>query len=290
VALLAQRNAWMQAFLPRCGANVRDIQDVGFMNIEANIEGNQSGFGKEVDINASDFDEARMVQYLSMFTRPDVNPILSQDIPLFDPSTWYLTPLLAAAAGNPQAEKHLIKVANELTNYNFQKYFPEGSKFVVNTGEHIHLGWYVDQDGTRRDLRDIDLNAVLARQGHVDPKMGERWTETFLAVDVPEQLRLADRKKIIDGIARNATYTGYAVRISYTPVALNALAQGCRDAGLDVKNILAYANLNGTQRHRASLDSGLLAQTGSVGASFLNQGTATVNAGGFGIGTTNRWN
>lgn len=285
-AALLQPAVWMQVFLQR-GHNVREIQDIAYMNVEANLEENPSGFGVPAETNSDE----ELVTYLGRFARTDVQPLLSQDIPLFGPETWYLSPLLAAARGNEAASKAVYKALCGLTNNHITKYLQPNQKFVVTSGEQIHLGNYPDEKGNPRDIRDVDLNAVLARFHHTDPAMGAKWAETFFATNVNEIIRQSDRKKIIEGVCGGQVeFTGTAERINFTPLGVAALLAACADVGLEVKNVMQYANLNGTQRSRAPVDQSFLAPVNNQQASFFKTGIQTASGNTWGGPTTaSRW-
>lgn len=270
-AILRTPSAWMQTFLTKSGAGKgKDLRDPGMLNIEANVfNTGTSGFGEYIDTKATSFTNVHMGKFLSDVIRQDVM-VMSQDISHCDPTSWLNSAFLASARGNQEATKRILRSADQLTNGFVSKNFNDS--MIARVGDEIiHLGYYEDSNGVMRDLRDIDLLAVLNLEGEKDPNIARLWTETFLAKNVPEVIRLADRKRIISNLVTQAVFTGTATRIDYSTHFLDVLVAGCAAAGLDVQQNMPFQSLSGQERHTASFDTSVM-MGAQQGPTFLRSG------------------
>jgi hypothetical protein len=269
---LRDNNAWVHAFKPNPTLGGDDIHDIGAIGIEVNMEGDPSGFGKRIDTKTVGFKDESLFKLIALTFKPGL--ILSMDVPECGPQTWYNSWAAAVGEGNARAYDAVIAAANLLTNQNFSRYWTGGA-IAINENNRIHLGYYTDRNGVRRDIRDIDYLAVLNLMGEKDPMIAKEWSDTFLRVDYPLAVRLSERARILRGLVDNVVFTGYATRVTFTGEFIDALAQGCRDAGLTMRAATAFADLRSYER----------ANGGHLGSALLNpQGVGLFNRGTFGMG------
>jgi hypothetical protein len=172
------------------------------------LENNQSGFGQRIDTKSDSFQLQQLGQLISSLYRPEL--LISMDVPECASQTWYLSIFKEASVGNKHALDLLLRAANDLTNGNFSRYFTADKPVFINPFNRVHLGYYMDKNGMKRDIRAIDYLAVANFIGDKDPTRIRAWSDTFLRKDVPLEIRLADRKALIDGLTHNnAIYTGF---------------------------------------------------------------------------------
>ena len=247
-------NNWVQAFKP---SNVQglDIRDIGALNIEANlprlgqVPGQIPEYGERVDTKVSTFGISELGQYVTALVQPGL--AVSMDVQLAGPNTWYLTMFKDAANGNPYANDVIVNSANTLTRGLFSKHFQTGTPIFVQCSEFIHMGYYTDRNGVRKDLRDIDYVAVANILGDRDPTMLRAWSDTFIYTEYNPLTRLNARMKIIKGCTGDsAVFTGIATRVTFTGAFLNALAASIRESGISVDintpmNTSEYYNTRG---------------------------------------------
>jgi hypothetical protein len=283
---LADNHAWVEAFRPAPMSNSAEIdwKDIGAIGIEANFEKNPNGFGSRVDTKSDAFQrgQGQTSDHLLRLVGSVITPklILSLDVPECGPQTWFNGIFAAAAelSGNnwQKANEIIIRAANVLTHGNFSRYFQAGGRVASDEFNRIHLGWYVDRHGVKRDLREIDYLAVLNMVGDRDPEVAREWSDTFARTNLDLQVRLAKRKHIIEGILgkNNVEFTGFARRVTFEPAFIVALLNACKDTGLSVRTIAPMTDLNQYERavNPYAVSAGL--DTGSMNGSVFNRGFA----------------
>ncbi|SAK59635.1 hypothetical protein AWB81_01872 [Caballeronia arationis] len=281
---LAENNAWVEAFRPAPMNNSAEVdwKDIGAIGIEANFEKNQNGFGSRVDTKSDAFQrvQGQAGDHLLRLVGSVITPklLLSLDVPECGPQTWF-NGIFAAAAelnGNnwQKANEIIIRAANVLTHGNFSRYFQAGARVASDEFNRIHLGWYVDRHGVKRDLRDVDYLAVLNMVGDRDPEVAREWSDSFARTNLDLQVRLAKRKQIIEGVLgkNNVEFTGFARRVTFEPAFIVALLNACKDTGLSVRTIAPMTDLNQYERavNPYAMSAGL--DTSSLNGSVFNRG------------------
>lgn len=281
VLTLGEGNNYYPHFAPRpvgAGRNTVDLRDIGAINIEANLEKDPSGYGKKFDTKLTTFDQIALGTLIQSTIRPGL--MFSLDISACGSDTWYNEPFAAAAAGQRWAQDLIVKAANDLTGGYFAKYYQQSATPVLINDERILLGYYTAQDGTRRDIRDIDNLAVMNAVGEHDPKAPQAWSDTFQRLDFPLPIRLAEREKMIQNIVQSEVlFTQPGQRITYTLEFVTAFSQACRDAGLTMKVINPalqgdYANNRGVASWASQTTTGPL-NTGLFQSGYGNAQAAS---------------
>lgn len=285
---LRDDNNWVQAFRPKpiTGSDV-DLRDIGALNIEANLANDPSGYGIPIDTKVESFRLENLGQLVSSLFQPGL--IMSIDVPDAGPNSWFLSMFAAAAKGNTSAQQMIYDSAQDLTNGEFQKYFTMGDQMFVDVDNRVHLGHWIDRGGMKRDIREIDYLAVANLIGSRDPVRCRAWSDTWTRDDYPLIQRLAERKKIITALTSDsAVITGFANRVTFSAKLMDALTQGCRDAGLVVRinTPLTSADFN-TNRGVARFASDAL--LGASGRSFNQYGTTFNPQYPSSAGNFNRW-
>ncbi len=232
---LRDDNNWIQTFKPTAvGSNEIDMTDIGALNIEANLMNEPSGFGTRIDTKADSFKLEDLGSLVAALIQPGM--MVKLDCPESGPQSWYLSVFAAAKNGNANAYRIIYEAANQLTNGHFAKYFPQGTQMFVNQDDRIHLGYWTDRTGTKRDIRDIDHIAVCNLTGERNPQAIRDWSDTFLKTQFPLAQRLAARKRMIMALTNEtAVITGFAQRVTATKQLMDGLSNGIRDTGLPVK-------------------------------------------------------
>jgi hypothetical protein len=289
---LREGNGWFPYYNPKPvmkGDKHADLNDIGALNIEANVFNEPGLYGKRIDTKVASFTNQDQGKFLMMAVRPEMT--LSLDVPECGSSTWYNEVFGAAAAGNPVAQQVILNAADKLTGGIFAKLYPGNETPVVINNDRIHLGYYDGKDGQTHDIRKIDHLAVLNVAGDTDPAAGRAWSDTFLREDFPLIQRLAAREKIITELAGgNVHFKGFAKRVTFAAKFVETLAIACRQAGLDTQ--LTNPSFSGDyQNQRASAS--WLSQSGMTGGNsgLFNAGFGQpVNSFGMGSGFGHRYN
>lgn len=233
---LAQDRAFAETFRPnktnRDGINLRDI---GYLNIEANLDNEESGFGSPVNTSEASFDDRAMGTFLDLtVTR---FPILSVDCATTGASAYYTTGLYNVARGRADTERraqaelmHSLRCA---TNGLIDEYINSSDKFVDGEGELVHVGVWEDESGRVRDLREIDNYLAVAVLAAKNPSLIADWAETYYRTDVAEARRMADRWTILTSLtAGTARQTGTALRVTINNKVVDGFVNSLKDAKL----------------------------------------------------------
>lgn len=246
VTLLTHNHAWAGVFRPRHNVKGVDTRDIGAIGYEVSMAGD--GTKERVDTKSQAFDINALYQFLSMNISDKL--IISMDVEETGALSWIHQAFAAAAGGNPGANSYILDAANNLTNGHFTSFF-QGGPIAIDDQNRIHLGYYIDNEGTRRDLREIDYLALLNHAGKDDPSLVAKWSDTFDNVSIPMEIRLEDRTKILKALltSQNVHVKGYARRYTLSPDFIRALTQACGKAGLVIRpnNLIQDFN-NGTVR------------------------------------------
>jgi hypothetical protein len=226
---------WIQAFKPTIGNSRQvDLRDIGALNIEGNLGGvDPNAFGPRINTKEDDFKLQQLGQLVGGLIRPGL--MTSLDCPEYGPQSWYLSVFSAAAKGSQSAYKVIYEAAERLTGGRFSKQFPYGTQ-MFSTVNRIHLGTWIDKDGTKRDIRDIDHLAVCNLVGESNPQIIRDFSDTYLRVNFPEVQRLSARKRMLLSLTNeSASFTGFAQRVTFSSAFTDALMKSIAETGLNVR-------------------------------------------------------
>jgi len=221
---LAEGTSYFRAFKPNMNAKSPDPRDIGAVNIEANLQDDPSGFGKPIDTKAANFGDRELGALIQATIHPGL--AICVDVSDAGADTWYNRQFARASMGDPEANKEILRAANVLTGGNFgQLYGNSNFPAVMVTDELVLMGYYIDSNGQRADIRNVDYLAVLNLHGVKNPQAVADWSDTFERADMPQALRLQGRKTIIRSIAEQVTFTQHATRATFNPDFLKMLVQ-----------------------------------------------------------------
>lgn len=262
-------NNWMQAFRPQGTSNEVDLYDIGAMNIEANIfaETDKSGYGTRVDTKKASFSLENLGQYISSIVSPGL--MISLDCPEAGPQSWYLSMFSLAERGNRAAYNAIVYAANRLTGGRFQAHFPENTPMFTDLNNIVHLGYWTDRTGTRRDIRDVDTVFVANLVGERSPNLISEWQNTFLRQDIRLDRRLADRKRLIMALTNEtAVFEGFARRLTFSAAFMAALTRGATETGFQftINTPLSSSDMQSNRGVASFANSALL----QAGQSFVS--------------------
>ena len=274
---LRENNTWTQTFRPAPFSNDQfDLHDIGAVNLECGVVPGAEGVNQRIDTKADSFKADSLAKLLALTIKPGL--IISMDVEDTGPSSWYNGVFsVASGVGNPSsvanANEAIINAAIYLTNGHFSKYFGANGAVCYNEGNLVHLGYYINSQGQKCDLRDYDYLAVLNRTAQTDPGVIRLWSDSFNRTDVPLARRLSDRKKILNGLTGNsAVFTGFARRITFDVKFLEALVKGCLDCGMDVRTVTPYVDQGSYERAGAGFVQNSLLSPASSGLFNRNLG------------------
>jgi hypothetical protein len=278
--------SYVQAFRPSpMDAKGVDYHDIGAVAIEAGLAIDANGIARRIDTRAESFKPEHLFALIQATIQPKLR--ISLDVTEAGPDSWYNGVFAAAAEGNQKANQAIIEAANYLTNGAFQRHFAPGARVAIDEQNRIHMGYYIDRRGEKRDLRDIDYLAVLNIVGEKDLSVVQDWSDTFLKTDFPLLQRLAGRARIIRELTGDtAVFTGFAKRVTFEASFLEALAASAMECGLNVRTVQPYMDQASYQRATPNFmgsalvntaASGLFNAAGAYGANFQGVGTQHAN-------------
>lgn len=276
-------NNWFQAFRTNPSSSKElNMHDIGAVGIEANFDGNPSGFGTRVNTKTDSFRPENLGQLIAATIQPGL--IISMDAPECGPETRYTSIFADAANGNNSAYEAIYASACQLTNNFFASLFPRNTPMFTDLGNRVHLGYYTDKNGVKRDIRDIDYLAVMNIVGERDPIAIRDWSDTFTRTQFPLLQRLAARKRTIMALTdQSAEFTGFAQRLTFTQAFLNALAASCKQAGLNIRvnTPMNSADFNNERGVASFLGSAMTQSGGGASVFTRDYGMPQAVAGGY---------
>jgi len=223
---------WARVWSQQFRGMASDMHDVGAIGYEMpGVDGQPVG---RIDTTSSAFDDGALARLIMTAFRE--KPLISIDVEESGELSWLNRVLLDAAEGSPDANQSLVAALDNLTNGNFSKYWNGQGDLIVDDGNRIHLGYYLDDAGVRRDIRALDYLAVLNRFAEIDPQMIIKWQATFDDVDTDAEVRLAEREDLIRKIlGPSVKITGYARRLTFAPNTLDTALEAAAEAGLRIR-------------------------------------------------------
>jgi hypothetical protein len=232
--MLANNRSWYGAFKPNLHVKDRkqvDLRDIGALNYEGNLEGNATGRGEHMDIRSESVPIEKISAYIDMLVRPGI--ALAIDCPDSAPQSWYTSIFRAASEGDVRALRAIYESADKLTNGIFSTIFKTSDPMFIDKDNRIHNGHYIDNNGQKRDIRDIDYLAVCNINSDRDIKNVIDFSDTFLQTNYPLNQRLFHRKRMINNALNDgAVFTGFSTRVTFSAEFTGALRQAIETAGL----------------------------------------------------------
>lgn len=237
-ATLLSRNdnyVWGGVFRQRYGAetNLRDIGAIGY-DIPALVGAAAGDKGGKIDTQASSFTPESLYQLLSSMIHPRL--VFSFDVEETGSLSFIHNDFVAAAGNNQDAVQRIVDACNRLTDNIFARHYP-GGPIVYDDNNRVHLGYYIDGKGNRKDIRELDYLAILNMVGKNDPTIAAKWANTFDRTDIPWEQRLDERERLLTSLVGQGSFriTGYGRRITFYPQFVAALASAIAEAGLVIQ-------------------------------------------------------
>lgn len=220
-------HAWARPFLPQTGKS-KDFRDIGAL-------GYLSVMAAQIDTKAANFDDAQFGQLMQQMVRP--NPVFQNDLNRLGENGPIDGLQIDAAGGENQlrAAQQIGHQISQLTGLDFKQFFDYTKEEILRkSGQQVDLGYYLDEDGEKRDRRDLDnLAALNASEGN----MNEWWNfyGSQLNSNIHPDLR-AKQSRNFDRqyLGSTVTYHDQIERYTYNPKFIEALDAIIVAAGLHV--------------------------------------------------------
>ena len=250
--LIGRNLNWARVWSQQFRGMASDMHDLGAIGYEMpGVDGSVVG---RIDTTTAAFDDSALARLVMTAFRPQ--PLISIDVEESGELSWLNRVLLDAAEGSPDANQSLIVALDNLTNGNFGQMW-KGTQLIVDDGNRIHNGYYLDDAGVRRDIRALDYLAVLNRFAEIDPQMIVKWQATYDDVNTDAEVRLAEREDMIRKILGSTVkITGYSRRLTFAPGMLDTALEAAAEAGLRIRpenTLIGFGQT--TTRGRADLAS-----------------------------------
>lgn len=251
VAELNRDRLWAQAFCTpmggnrqRGGGNEPVLNDIGALNIEANVQGDTDAMWGLHPHTARDntFGHRDLGSFLDLTVVP--HAMIAIDCPVAGPQSYYTSPFATAVRGG-ESEKRaalddIIRSARDLTDNNIDAHMDLGrhsNQLFAGDGEVLHLGYWTDIHQRRRDLREFTYLSVANLIGETNPEVLSQWNDTWLRTDISEGRRLADRLELLKVFTNGSlVLQGLALRVTFGARFIPALTAGISDTGAPLIN------------------------------------------------------
>lgn len=275
--LLARSATWRGTFRSRMsiGAGGRkkdiDLKDVGAIGYEVNLTGDPHARADKLDTKADAFGDQQFEQFMATLFSPQL--VYSLDIEEAGELSWVHQTFIAAANGDEPSRQAILQAANNLTLGHFQQCFEFTNPVCYDDQDRIHLGYYTDADGNLRDIRELDYLAILNLAGKDEPDLVQKWEATHRNLAIPLEVRLHDRKVIMDRLTSGTIHVkGFARRVSFDHNFFSALSTSIEKAGLIIRpGNLLEAYTGGNVRGGYDLTNQLVGQDVGKFFSYGNQ-------------------
>lgn len=263
-SMLYHQDSWMSAFLPRYDSEEADLRDLGAVGYEINMTGDPNQRPEKIDTRADSFTKQSLHQLIRTAIRNRV--IISLDVEERGEQSWLSSLYIKAANGDNDSTRILMDAADNLTDGNCSRIFNSRPNhgIVRDDQNRIHLGYWKNKKGELHDIRDFDYLAVLNRLGGVDPQAVVDWSATFDDVNIPLEMRLEKRMRMLRSLSGETFHLkGFARRVTFMPEFIAALNEACAAAGLVVRPTNIDIDLTGSAG-RAQYDAHAAAWAGAA--------------------------
>ncbi len=266
-AVLVGRNmAWSSVFLPRYNVGEKDLRDIGAIGYEVNLTGDPNAQPARIPTKSESFGRRELYNLITAAIVDSV--VYSLDVEETGPLAWITQTFIAAANGDQLAYQAIVEAANNLTDGHFGRMWNNGA-IAQDDYNRIHLGYYIDHSGKRCDLRDLDYLAMLNLFGDRDMQAFHEWAATFEDANIPLEIRLEKRMKIMRALLPDLRLKGYARRITFTADFIATLEAAIQAAGLVVRPNNVQI-IEGPSVHRGTFNAQQFAVSPQVGAGLFN--------------------
>lgn len=233
MASLARQRAYGVVWRGGFGGTQSNLRNLGAVGLQ--VPGlSPDGQAAILDVSA-DIREL----YALMDTVLAPSPVFTLEIEQGGQGNWATSIFARAAQGNQNAQELLVNAADNLTNHNFSKVYAQLSNgvaqpLITTTDDLSYVGYY-NRDGEYRDIRELDLLAILNTVGQKDPQLVQDYLTTLCS---PEHVhvRLFRRNRILQRIAKDVHIKAYSKKYDFSAIFIEALTRSVAACGLVINN------------------------------------------------------
>lgn len=250
--LMLKDNLWSGVFRPRHHIpEGEDQRDIGALNYELGLYEDDSNAPCRFPTKSESYSDRDAATLISRLLHPE--PVISMQTIHGDERGWLHELLLNATdTSTPEgaeAYDFVCEAAQALTNNNFGKYFSIGTDQIGYPDQNlIPIGYFSDAGSEKRDLREIDRLAIMNIKGDVNMEMVDRFSECLDNVDADMELRLAQQIEILTDVVGPPRVKAVGEMFNFNGDFLQALVNGCHDAGLNIDPQTTNTSFNQSSR------------------------------------------
>jgi hypothetical protein len=236
IAGMEENSNWMHSVYARAIGDRSVQSNPSILRVIANPSRNANGMGEYVDVMTDTaLSSGGFVDLIKTVARPEL--IYSLDVPLLGATSFALDIFRTAADASPKAasaQRIIVAAADVLTNGNFSKLYDNTKPMFVDLNNVTLLGNYTDENGTVRDIRDVDLLAVA--NTFIPQENGfntvQKYTLTYYGNEHIAK-RLRDRRELIEAMCgARVKFTGLAARVTPSAFFMGALCRAIAECGV----------------------------------------------------------
>ncbi len=232
MASLARQRSYGVVWRNQFGGTANNLRNLGAVGLQVPLS--QDGTPAILDVSG-DIREL----YALMETVIAPSPVFTLEIEQGGAGNWATSIFARAAQGSQEAVNMLVNAADNLTNNNFSKIYAQltngvAQPLITSTDDLSYVGYY-NRDGEYRDIRELDLLAVLNTVGQKDPDIVQQYLTTLVG---PENIhiRLARRSRILSRIAKDVHIKAYSRKYDFNAAFIEALTRAVAACGLVINN------------------------------------------------------
>ena len=233
--------------------------------------------------------DVRML-YQLMQTVLAENPVFTLELTQGGQSNWATTIIAKIATGDVRSQELLIQACDNLTQGKFTPIYTQlcqqsgGAlqQIVTASDEPSLIGTY-KHEGETRDIRELDLLAVLNLIGQKDPDMVMGYLSTF-AGNEPVQVRLDRRARILKLIAKDVKIMAYSRKYDFGGLFIQALTAAIAANGVIISNDNFMNSTDNVYSQTISQWQGSMVNSQAISGLFQQQPIAMQGQGNWTVG------
>lgn len=236
-------------------------RDLGVLNYITNLEQSKSGFGEKLKLSTGKISKEKVIEALSKIFEPA--PIVHMETEVyganFDAMASFcgLNDMSIAA----EANESIVLTLEDMLGTKMQH-----REVAMNEGILLPLGTWVDRNGNKRSIEEIDLAFVIENTN--DPSLVYKWISSNVPMSITGQDPYVTKLEVINALIPNAEITAKAVRVPIDSAFLAEAATKAANIGFNPK-LESAVNVGFTSYNDLS----------AIASSYANAGLKGVNFG-----------
>jgi len=198
-------------------------------------------FGKKIKLKDGKLNENEVLNFLA--NAVEFEKAFAVEVEYYGPNFGIEAPFaaLAVPGAAEAANEEIIAIAESLTGHAFANRQVAASTIVVPVGE------WIDNTGTKRDIREVDLAYVLEHAKDMDLVL--KWIDSNAPAHITGKDPYLLKLEVINALIPNAVITGKAVRVTLNGAFYKELVEAAIAAGLNPRadigkiEFTSYSNL-----------------------------------------------